>query len=171
VALTMRRRLLLAALAAGATPGRAETAASSSPVGVALAFLASSATLQEKASSLAASRDTRPEVKAFASGEARAATESLERLRSFARGRGIGLPGEMDAEHKAIWDNLEPLDLLALSRRYAEVEVQALERDTEMYEDASKSPDADVRALAADMLPQARRRLDEARRVHEAVKP
>lgn len=77
----------------------------------------------------------------------------------------------MDPEHEAIWDNIEPLDYLALTRRYAEVEQQALEQDVRMYEEAAKSQDADVRALASKMLPGLRNRLESACRVHDAVKP
>jgi putative membrane protein len=168
----LRRRVFLAA-AAVALPilrGAAQTNTGSA-VAEAVRYLASSAMLQNKMSSVAASRDTRPEVKAFAAEEARAAEGHLEELRTFSRARSLALPQEMDAVHKVIWDNIEPLDYLALTRRYAEMEQQALERDVQMYEEAAKSPDADVQALAAKMLPGLRRRLEQARQVHDAVKP
>jgi len=170
MALTVRRRALLAAASAAlaSRPARAQTA--SPPVVNAIGFLASSATLRQRASALAASRDTRPEVKAFAAEEANASVSDLERLRSFARARGFDLPQEMELDHQSIWDNLEPLDYLALSRRYAEVELQALERDAQMYEQAGQSAEADVRALAAEMLPRLRGRLEKAKQIYEAVK-
>lgn len=170
--MTLRRRVFIAAAAVAVPSLRGNTqTATASAVAVAVRYLASSAILQNKMSSLAASRDTRPEVKAFAAQEARAASDHLEQLRMFARARSLQLPEEMDAEHKLIWDNIEPLDVLALTRRYAEVEQQALERDVQMYEEGAKSPDADVQALAAKLLPGLRARFEQARRVHDAVKP
>ena len=169
--MTVRRRVFLCASGAVLTRrGEAQTG-SASAVAEALRYLASSATLQNKMSSLVASRDTRPEVKAFASREAQASADHLEQLRTFARARALQPPEGMDAEHRAMWDNIEPLDYLALTRRYAEVEQQALERDVQMYEEAAKSSDANVQALATKMLPGLRDRLVQARSVHDAVKP
>src|SRR4051812_43907564 len=127
-AVTLRRRMLLAAAAVGlpSLSGRAQTAAASA-VAVAVRYLASSGMLQNKMSSLVASRDTEPEVKAFAGQRARAAADHLEQLRTFARARSLQVPEESPA----------------LTRRYAEVEQQAVERDVQMYEEAAKSPDAD----------------------------
>ena len=136
-----------------------------------LGFAHSSAVLQERASKLAASKDTRPEVREFAREMARFREGQLERLRAVARERGLGLPTEEEFEHRVVLENLEPLDYLALSRRYAEVQVQALEQEIRGYEAASQGTDGAMEQLSAEMLPQLRHRLDAARRMHGAVKP
>ena len=95
-----------------------------------LGFAHSSAVLQERASRLAASKDTRPEVREFAREMARFRGQQAERLRAVAQERGMRLPGpEEEFEHRVVLENLEPLDYLALSRRYAEVQVQALKQE------------------------------------------
>jgi predicted outer membrane protein len=128
--------------------------------------------LQERASGLAASKDTRPEIREFAREMARFRGLQAERLRALAQERGLGLPGPEDGlEHRAVLENLEPLDYLALSRRYAEVQVQALEQEIRGYEAASGAADEGVKRLSAEMLPQLRQRLEAARRMHNAVKP
>src|SRR3954465_13032172 len=86
-----RRALLLSAVGAllGLAPLVASGLRAQSPPGEArpvdpgrfLAFAYSSAVLQERASTLAASKDTRPEVKAFAREMARFRGEQLGRLR------------------------------------------------------------------------------------------
>lgn len=132
-------------------------------------FAYSSAVLQERASTLAASKDTRPEVQEFAREMARFRGQQLGRLRAVAQERGLRLPGEEDFEHRVVLENLEPLDYLALSRRYAEVQVQALEQEIRGYEAAARATDENTKRLSAEMLSQLPQRLDAARRMHEAV--
>jgi putative membrane protein len=136
-----------------------------------LAFAHSSAVLQERASTLAASKDTRPEVKEFAREMARFRGEQLGRLRAVAQERGLQLPKDEEFEHKVVLENLEPLDYLALSRRYAEVQVQALEQEIRGYEAAARGSDETMKRLAAETLGQLRQRLEAARRMEAAVKP
>jgi predicted outer membrane protein len=136
-----------------------------------LAFAYSSALLQERASALVVSKDTRPEVKEFAREMQGFRGQQLEQLRAIARDRGLQLPGAEQFEHRVVLENLEPLDFLALSRRYAEVQVQALEQEIRGYEAAGQGTDEGLKQLAAEMLPQIRSRLEAARRMHEAIKP
>jgi putative membrane protein len=172
---------IIALLSAAAAPGPAALAQGGPPApgsearpvepGRFLSFVLSSATLQERAASLAASRDTRPEVKAFAAEMARFRGPQIERLRAFARERGIDvLEGTAEFEHRVVLRNLEPLDYLALSRRYAEVQAQALEQEVRGYEAAAAGRDAALKALAEEMLPHLRPRLEEARNVIDAVR-
>ena len=181
---TRRARLLLGGGAAAVallglgspTPsvGQGQTpAAEARPVdpGRFLGFAHSSAVMQERASRLAASKDTRPEVKEFAREMARFRGQQVERLRAVARERGLGPPAEGEFEHRVVLENLEPLDHLALSRRYAEVQVQALEQEIKGYEAASRGPDGAMQRFSAEMLPELRQRLGAAHRMHDAVKP
>ena len=134
-------------------------------------FALSTAALQERASELAASRDTRPEVRAFAHDMERFRNQQIARLRTLAQGRGQRMPEQQDFEHRVLLENLEPLDHLELSRRYAEVQVQALEQEIQGYTAATQAADEGVKEYAAAILPELQRRLEAALRVHDAVKP
>jgi predicted outer membrane protein len=177
-----RRALLLfggPAVAALLGPGTLATAAAQSPAadtrsvdpGRFLGFAYSSALLQERASALATSKDTRPEVKTFARQMAQFREQQLGQLRALAQERGLRLPGAEEFQHRVVLENLEPLDYLALSRRYAEVQVQALEQEIRGYEVVERGTDAGMKRLAEEMLPQFRQRLQAARQMHDAVKP
>jgi len=178
---TPRRALLLAGAitVAASVPGifrpalAEDTAAGAHPLdpGRFLNFAYSSALLQERASALTTSRNTRPEIQEFAGGMARFRGQQLARLRRVAQERRLTLPEEKEFTHKVVLENLEPLDYLALSRRYAEVQVQALTQELRGYEAAAQGADDGMRQLAAEMLPQIRQRLEAARQMHEAVKP
>jgi len=120
---------------------------------------------------LAASKDTRPEVKQFAGEMAQFSGQEKERVRAFSQQHGLTLPRDEEFEHKVVLENLEPLDHLALTRRYAEVEVQALEQQVRGYEAASQGSDTALKEFATELLPELRQRLDAARRMHDAVKP
>ena len=153
------------------SPARGQAPAEDRPVDPArfLGFARSSAVLQERASSLAASRETRPEVREFAREMARFRGQQLERLRAVAQERGLKTPTEEEFEHRVVLENLEPLDFLALSRRYSEIQVQALEQEIRGYEAASRAPE--MRSVADEMRPELRRRLEAAHRMRDAVRP
>jgi putative membrane protein len=135
-----------------------------------LEFAYSSALFQERAATLAASRDTRPEVKEFAQSMVRFRQAELPKLEALARERNLRLPSENEFEHRVVLENLEPLDYLALSRRYAEVQVQALEQEIRGFEAAGTSADAGLQAIAEETLPALRQQLEAARKVLDAVK-
>lgn len=128
------------------------------------------AELQLLASRLAASRETREEVRGYAGEMARWREGQLARLQPFLEERGIRDPGMLE-DQETVWEGLRRLDFLALSRRYAEVQVQALELEIPGYERATALPDPAVAALANETLPELRRLLEGARRVLEAMRP
>lgn len=131
----------------------------------------SSATLQGQAARLAASRETRPEVRSFAAAAVDFRASLLQRIEAFAKERGISLPVAKEFEHQVVIENLEPLDYIALSRRFAEVQVQALEQEIGVYQTASRATNPDVKEFAAQVLPELERQRQEARKMYEAVKP
>jgi predicted outer membrane protein len=126
--------------------------------------------LQHRAAKLAASRDTRPEVKSFAAEMAGWRETQLPHLRAFLAERGIHSP-ELTEDQRTVWEALVTLDFLALTRRYAEVQLQSLELEIAGYESATATGDPPLIALANETLPQLRQMLDGARRTHDAVKP
>ena len=131
----------------------------------------SSASLQAQAARLAAGRDTRPEVKDYAASAADFRASLLHRLEAFARERSIPLPAMKEFEHQVIIENLEPLDALELSRRYAEIQVQALDREIGIYQAASRSPHQEIKEFAAQVLPELQQRLKGAQTMYDAIKP
>ena len=161
-----------AAMIAPAAAQPAQPAARSRPVPDAETFLRlahSAAVLQAQAAELAASRDTRPEVRAFARRMAEFRREQIASLLSAARARTLAVSPVPALEHKVILENLEPLDSMELSRRYAEVQVQALEQEMAAYAQAESSPDGWVAAVARDSKARLQGLLDEARQVRQAI--
>ncbi|MFC1457082.1 DUF4142 domain-containing protein [Microvirga arabica] len=131
----------------------------------------SSATLQGQAAKLAASRETRPEVKSYAAAATDYRAGLLQRIEAFARERNLPLPSVKAFEHQVIIENLEPLDYLALSRRYAEIQLQAIGQEIAIYQAAARSPSAEIKAFAEQMLPELQRQQEGAQRMYEAVRP
>ncbi|MEE1609827.1 DUF4142 domain-containing protein [Microvirga sp. CF3016] len=131
----------------------------------------SSATLQGQAAQLAASRDTRPEVKSYAAAAADFRLGLLRRIEAFAKERNLPLPSVKEFEHQVIIENLEPLDYLALSRRYAEIEQQALEQEIGIYEAARRSGSEEIKVFAEQVLPELQQRRAGAQKMYESVKP
>lgn len=131
----------------------------------------SSATLQGQAAKLAATRETRPEVRSFATTAADFRMGLLQRIEAFARERSLSLPSVKQFEHQVIIENLEPLDYLALSRRYAEIQVQALEQEIGIYQAASQSANQDIKTFATQVLPELEQQRAGARKMYETVRP
>lgn len=131
----------------------------------------SSASLQAQAAQLAASRETRPEVKSYATAAVDFRKGLLQRIETFARENNMTLPSVKEFEHQVIIENLEPLDYLALSRRYAEIQLQAIEQELNIYQAASQSSHQGGKTFATQVLPELQQQRDGARKMYEAVKP
>jgi putative membrane protein len=137
-----------------------------------LAFAASSAEFQRRAAEFASTRDTRPEVRSFAGEIARFRERQLVRLREAVMALGEQPPSsDLRSEHRVVIENLEPLDYLALSRRYMEVQMQALDQEARGYEVAARDGQGAVRILAEESLPEIRRWREEAQRAWAAIAP
>ncbi|NBJ11099.1 DUF4142 domain-containing protein [Microvirga arsenatis] len=131
----------------------------------------SSATLQGQAATLASSRETRPEVKSYAAAQTGFRQDLLKRIEAFARERNLPLPSVKEFEHQVIIENMEPLDYLALSRRYAEIQLQALDQEIGIYRAASQSPHQAIKAFADQVLPDLEQRRGGAQKMWETVRP
>jgi hypothetical protein len=97
--------------------------------------------------------------------------QQLPKLEGAARELQLAVPSVQEFEHQVILENLEPLDFLALSRRYAEIQVQALEQEVRGYTSGESSPDEPLKRLSRDTLPSLQQLLDEARQMQKAVGP
>jgi predicted outer membrane protein len=131
----------------------------------------SSSILQGQAAKLAASRETRPEVKSYAAAASEFRQGLLQRLEAFAKERSMPLPSVKEFEHQVIIENLEPLDYLALSRRYAEIQVQALGQELGIYQAASRGASPEIKAFAEQVLPELQRQQEGATKMFESVRP
>lgn len=131
----------------------------------------SSATLQGQAAKLAAERDTAPDVKSYAASAAEFRARLLRRIEAFARDKGLQLPGAKEFEHQVIIENLEPLDYLALSRRYAEIQIQALDQEITIYKTTSENGGEPVREFAAQVLPELEQQRAGALKMFETIRP
>jgi predicted outer membrane protein len=131
----------------------------------------SSAVLQSSAAQLVASREARPEARAFAQLMVEFRREQIPKLEAAARDHQLAVPSVQEFEHQVILENLQPLDFLALSRRYAEIQVQALEQELRGFTSAESSPNAWLKNLANETRPRLQHLLDEARQMQKAVGP
>ena len=180
------RRLVITALVLGAAlPGAVQPARAQGPQGAPgetaqtreikpeefLRLAYSSATLQGQAAKLAASRETRPEVKSYAAMAAEFRLGLLQRIEAFAKERNLPLPSVKEFEHQVIIENLEPLDYLALSRRYAEIQLQAVGQEIGIYQAASRSNSAEIKSFAEKVLPELRQQQETAQTMFDTVKP
>ncbi|WP_048707543.1 DUF4142 domain-containing protein [Microvirga massiliensis] len=136
-----------------------------------VSFAHSLAVVQARAAELVASRETRPEARSFAQRMVEFRRGQIARLEGVARENSVPVPALPQFEHRMILENLEPLDFLALSRRYAEFQVQALEQELQIYASVQDAPVGWLSALAREMLPELSRLLDEAREMQKAVGP
>ena len=131
----------------------------------------SSAVLQSSAAQLVASREARPEARAFAQLMVEFRREQIPKLEAAARDHQLAVPSVQEFEHQVILENLQPLDFLALSRRYAEIQVQALEQELRGFTSAESSPNDWLKNLANETRPRLQHLLDEARQMQKAVGP
>lgn len=130
----------------------------------------SSSAMQARASELAATRDTRPEARSFAQTMLEFRRGLASKLDGLARERNLTPPTALEFEHQTILENLQPLDALELSRRYAEVETQALEQELTIYR-AAPAADERIQGLAKETAPKLQELFDQAKRVRQTLGP
>ncbi|MHB2210738.1 DUF4142 domain-containing protein [Methylobacterium sp. CM6257] len=111
-----------------------------------------SALFQAQISRITAAKDPRPGIKALAERVRDFRASQVPELARLAGTTGVTVRDTLDLELRSIVENIEPLDYLALSRRYAEVETQALGREIAVYENAARSEAQQIRDYAAATL-------------------
>jgi hypothetical protein len=136
-------------------------------IGEFLATAHSSALLQKQAAVLAATDTARSEVKQFAQDMVEFRSAHIQRLEALAAQHRIIL-ADLTAEERLLIDNLKTLDILSLSRRYVELQVQVLEREVKEYQVAVKDIPV-MESFIAEFLPLLLGRLGKAREVLDAV--
>lgn len=128
------------------------------------------ATLQARASGIIVGREAVPEAKKFAQQAVEFRRAHIEQIHSIAKQRDILVGSEPTFEQRVILQNLAPLEFLALSRRYAELQVDALEFELAAYAKAAASPEPTVKEFLIKWHPQLDHQLSLARQMLEAVR-
>jgi putative membrane protein len=185
MAVNVARRIALCSLACLAavsatalSPSAARASAASrvdpnAPVDVEpfLRFALSSARMQARAAELALLKQPRPEVAQAAEAMLEFRRSRLQALEALAHRAGVTVAGDLEFEHAIVLENLEPLDFLALSRRWVEVQTQALQQELLFYRAflAQDRPDPQVAAFARDALPDLDGRLQQMAPVRDGI--
>jgi len=108
-----------------------------------------------EAGKLAQSKSQNAEVKTFAQQMIDDHGKALQEVQTLAQAKGVALPVELDAKHKAMAAKLEKMNGEAFDREYMKTGGVKAHKDTlamlKKHEKAAK--DADVKALAGKMIP------------------
>jgi predicted outer membrane protein len=104
---------------------------------------------------LAQSKSQNPDVKTFAQQMIDDHTKGLQEVQTVAQAKGITLPTELDAKHKAMSAKLAKLNGDRFDREYMRVGGTASHKEalTMLNKDEKSAKDADVKGLATKMKP------------------
>ena len=102
------------------------------------------------------------EVKKLAQMLERDHTANNQELRSLATTKGVVVATTLDAEHQGLHNRLEKLDGAAFDRAYSTAMVDGHKKMIALFEQASVSKDAQVKAFAEKTLPALREHLKHA---------
>jgi predicted outer membrane protein len=119
---------------------------------------------------LALSKSQNADVKAFAQQMVDDHGQALSKVQALAQARGMTLPTELDAKHKAMSAKLEKLSGDAFDKAYmagAGVKDHKATK-AKLTSDAKKIKDADVKALADQHMPVVEQHLKSAEQMHMA---
>lgn len=106
-------------------------------------------------SKLAQSKSQNPEVKAFAQKMVEDHSKALAEVQALAKSKGVTLPTQLDAKHKAMLTNLEKLSGDAFDKAYIKQGGLGAHKETlAKLETATKgAKDADVKGQVDKMIP------------------
>jgi predicted outer membrane protein len=119
---------------------------------------------------LALSKSQNADVKAFAQQMVDDHGQALSKVQALAQARGVTLPTELDAKHKAMSAKLEKLSGDAFDKAYMAGAGVKDHKDTKakLTSDAKKIKDPDVKALADQHMPVVEQHLKSAQQMHMA---
>jgi predicted outer membrane protein len=119
---------------------------------------------------LALSKSQNADVKAFAQQMVDDHGQALSKVQALAQARGVTLPTELDAKHKAMSAKLEKLSGDAFDKAYMANAGVKDHKDTKskLTSDARKIKDPDVKALADQHMPVVEQHLKSAQQMHMA---
>jgi predicted outer membrane protein len=119
---------------------------------------------------LALSKSQNSDVKAFAQQMVDDHGQALAKVQALAQARGVTLPTELDAKHKAMSAKLEKLSGDAFDKAYMANAGVKDHKDTKskLTSDAKKIKDADVKALVDQHMPVVEQHLKSAQQMNMA---
>jgi len=119
---------------------------------------------------LALSKSQNSDVKAFAQQMVDDHGQALTKVQALAQARGVTLPTELDAKHKAMSAKLEKMSGDAFDKAYMANAGVKDHKDTKskLTSDAKKIKDPDVKALADQHMPVVEQHLKSAQQMHMA---
>ncbi len=92
-----------------------------------------------------------------------------QELKSLATSKGVVVATTLDAEHQQLHDRLEKLDGAAFDRAYATAMVDGHKKMIALFEQASVSKDAQVKAFAEKTLPALREHLKHSQHAQSTI--
>jgi putative membrane protein len=127
---------------------------------------ASGGMLEVDLGKMAAEKSQSADVKAFAHHMVADHSKANEKLKTLAASKGIAIPKELQAEHKAKHDQLSKLSGEDFDRRYMNEMVKAHEATVTKFEHETRTgSDDDIKQFAKDTLPTLREHLGQAQKV------
>jgi len=120
---------------------------------------------------MAQQKASNDQVKQFGSRMVEDHSRANDELKKIASGKGIALPTELDAKHKAKMDKMQKLSGAQFDRAYMDDMVADHKEDVaEFKKQASSGKDSDLKAFAAKTLPTLADHLKMAQSTDAAVK-
>lgn len=167
----MKQLKIAVAIAAmlGAMAAQAESLAKSDQA--MLKQMAQANIAEIEAGKLALQKSQNNDVKAFAQQMIDDHTKGLQAVQAVAQNKGVTLPTEPDAKHKAMAKKLDKLSGDAFDRAYAEDAGVADHKKVHAYVQKvqSDAKDADVKALAAKLEPTIAQHLSHVETLHASL--
>lgn len=117
---------------------------------------------------LAQQKATHADVKAFGKMMEEMHSKSLEDLKATAQAKNITLPSSLPEKGQEAYKELNDKSGADFDKKYADMMVEGHEKAIDEMEDASENAsDSDIRMWAANMLPNLRSHLDQAKALKE----
>lgn len=127
--------------------------------------------LEVELGTMALTKAASPEVKAFAQKIVDEHTKANNELKALAEKKNITLPTTMGDEHKRKYEKLQEKTGPEFDKEYMDLMVKDHKEDIKEFEEqAEDGSDPEIKEWASSKLPTLRNHLEEAERVHEAVK-
>lgn len=118
---------------------------------------------------LAAKKAMNDDVKKLAQVLEKDHSANNEELKSLAAAKNVIVPTSLDAEHQQLHDRLEKLEGASFDKAYATAMVGGHKKMIALYEGASVSKDAAVKAYAEKTLPTLREHLKQSQQAQAAA--
>lgn len=131
---------------------------------------ASGGMMEVELGNLAQQRALNSRVKAFGAMMVKDHSKAIDELKALAAQKNITLPDSLSDEHKRHVNELKKRQGADFDKQYMDMMVDDHEDDIDLFEDASKEKDADIKAFASKTLPVLRKHLDSAKVINNLVK-